>query len=270
MLGALDVYAQNNQACIVSPFILAGAMSPVTVTGTLTQVLCEVLAGAAFSQLVRPGAPIIFGTFAANISMQTGAPTFGTPEPALVLYGAAQLARRTGLPFRSGGALCGSKAPDAQAAYESNATIIPAVMGGVNFMLHSAGWMEGGLCASFEKLVLDVEMLQHMIAFLDPIATDENALAFEAMKDVPIGGHFFGTPHTLARYETAFYQPMVSDWQNYEAWELAGAKTATERATVLWQQALDEYEEPTLDPVRAEALDAYVATRKEAIGTGEP
>lgn len=265
MLGALDVYAQNNQACIVSPFILAGAMSPVTVTGTLTQVLCEVLAGAAFSQLVRPGAPVIFGTFAANISMQTGAPTFGTPEPALVLYGAAQLARRAGLPFRSGGALCGSKTPDAQAAYESNATIIPAVMGGVNFMLHAAGWLEGGLVSSYEKFVMDCDQLGMMHSFAKGIDISPEAQALDAIAEVGPGGHFLGCEHTQNNFKTAFYRSDIADNGSFEQWEMEGSRDTATRANLLWKKMLAEYEPPALDPGIDEALQDFVRTKKAAV-----
>jgi trimethylamine--corrinoid protein Co-methyltransferase len=265
MLGALDVYAQNNQACIVSPFILAGAMSPVTVTGTLTQVLCEVLAGAAFAQLVRPGAPIIFGTFAANISMQTGAPTFGTPEPALVLYGAAQLARRTGLPFRSGGALCGSKVPDAQAAYESNATIIPAVMGGVNFMLHAAGWLEGGLVSSYEKFVMDCDQLGMMHSFAKGIDTSPEAQALDAIAEVGPGGHFLGCDHTQNNFKTAFYRSEVADNGSFEQWEIEGSRDTYQRANTMWKKTLADYEAPELDPGIDESLRDFVAQKKAAV-----
>lgn len=262
MLGALDVYAQNNQACIVSPFILAGAMSPTTVTATLTQVLCEVMAGSAFAQLVRPGAPVIFGTFAANISMQTGAPTFGTPEPALVLYGAAQLARRFNMPFRSGGALCGSKSVDAQAAYETNATIIPAVMGGVNFMLHSAGWLEGGLVASYEKFILDCDQLGMMHTFAKGIDLSENAQGMDAMREVGPGGHFLGCAHTQANFQTAFYQSTTTDNGSFEQWEVEGKKDSAQRANAIWKRMLEEYVPPPLDEEKDVALQAYMAERK--------
>ncbi len=262
MLGALDVYASNMQACIVSPFILAGAMSPTTVTATLTQVLAEVLAGAAFSQLVRPGAPIIFGTFAANISMQTGAPTFGTPEPALVLYGAAQMARRYGLPFRSGGALCGSKSVDAQAAYETNATLIPAVMGGVNFMLHSAGWLEGGLVASYEKFILDCDQLGMLHSFAKGVDLSENGQAMDALREVGPGGHFLGCAHTQANFKTAFYQSTTTDNGSFEQWEMEGKKDSAQRANAIWKKQLADYVAPPLDPAIDQALQDYMAERK--------
>jgi trimethylamine--corrinoid protein Co-methyltransferase len=235
------------------------------VTGTLTQVLCEVLAGAAFAQLVRPGAPIIFGTFAANISMQTGAPTFGTPEPALVLYGAAQLARRTGLPFRSGGALCGSKVPDAQAAYESNATIIPAVMGGVNFMLHAAGWMEGGLVSSYEKFVMDCDQLGMMHSFANGVDVSPEAQALDAIAEVGPGGHFLGCDHTQNNFKTAFYRSEVADNGSFEQWEIEGSRDTYQRANTMWKKTLADYEAPELDPGIDESLRDFVAQKKAAV-----
>ncbi|TJX58594.1 MAG: trimethylamine methyltransferase, partial [Mesorhizobium sp.] len=244
MLGALKVYSRHNQACIVTPFILAGAMSPVTVAGTLTQVLAEVLAGASFTQLIRPGAPVLFGTFASSISMQSGAPTFGTPEPSLVSYGAAQLARRLGLPFRTGGSLCASKVPDAQAAYESANTLNSTILAGTNFVLHSAGWLEGGLRCSYEKTILDIDLLQMVAEFLTPLDLSEDALGFDAIQSVGPGGHFFGTQHTQDRYKTAFYSPILSDWRNFESWTEAGSPTALEKANRVWKERLASYEEP--------------------------
>ena len=263
MVGALKVYARHNQACVLSPFILSGAMSPVTVAGTLTQILAEVLAGASFTQLIRKGAPVLFGTFAASISMQSGAPTFGTPEPSLVSYGAAQLARRLGLPFRTGGSLCASKVPDAQAAYESANTLNSTILAGTNFVLHSAGWLEGGLTASYEKLIIDAELLQMMAAYLEPIVVDEATLALDAIAEVGPGGHFFGSPHTIERYESAFYTPLVSDWRNFESWTEAGAVDATERAHRIWRRLLADYERPPLDAAIDEQLTEFVAKRKE-------
>lgn len=206
MLGAAKVYARNNQACIVSPFILSGAMSAVTVGATLTQILAEAMAGIAFTQLCRPGAPVLFGTFASSISMQSGAPTFGTPEPAMVLYGAAQLARRLGVPFRSGGSLCGSKVVDAQAAYESAQTITPTLLAGTNFVLHSAGWLEGGLVSSYEKFVMDCDQLGMMQSMAAGVDMSENGQGLSAIREVGPGNHFLGCAHTQANFETAFYR----------------------------------------------------------------
>ena len=244
MLGAAKVYARNNQACVVSPFILAGAMSPVTTAATLTQILAEVMAGAAFTQLCRPGSPVLFGTFASSISMQSGAPTFGTPEPALVLYGAGQLARRLGIPFRSGGSLCGSKVPDAQAAYESAQTIKPTVLAGTNFVLHAAGWLEGGLVSSYEKFVMDCDQLGMMQALAAGVDVSKNGLGFEALQDVGPGNHFLGCEHTQANFETAFYRSSIADNNSYEQWLADGEMRSEDRARRLCQKMLDEYQAP--------------------------
>ncbi|MEO0620489.1 MAG: trimethylamine methyltransferase family protein [Pseudomonadota bacterium] len=270
MLGALKVYARANQACVVSPFILAGAMSPVTVTATLTQVLAEVLAGAAFSQLCRPGAPVVFGTFAASMSMQSGAPTFGTPEPAQVLYGAAQLARRVGIPFRSGGSLCGSKVPDAQAAHESAATLNPTVLAGVNFALHSAGWLEGGLCSSYEKFVIDADQCAMMQVFASGVDTSENAQGMDALRDVGGRGvddarHFLGTEHTQNNFEQAFYRSELTDNNSFEQWELEGAKRIEQRANARVRTQLENFEAPALDQGIDEALRDFISTRKSSM-----
>ena len=262
MLGAAKVYARNNQACIVSPFILAGAMSPVTVTGTLTQILAEVLAGAAFTQLVRPGAPVLFGTFAASISMQSGAPTFGTPEPSLVSYGAAQLARRLGLPFRTGGSLCGSKVPDAQAAQESCATLNSTVLAGTNFALHSAGWLEGGLVSSYEKFMIDVDQLGMMQKFAAGVDLSENGQALDAIREVGPGSHYLGCSHTQANFQTAFYRSPLTDNNSFEQWEMEGQKRIEERANTLCRQWLKSYEAPPIDVAVEEALRDFVARKK--------
>ena len=206
MLGAAEVYARNNQACIITPFILSGAMSPVTVAGTLTQVLAEVMAGTAFCQLARPGAPVMFGTFVSTLSMQSGAPTFGTPEAALAIYGAAQLARRMNMPFRTGGSLCASKVPDAQAAYESAQTLVPTMLAGTNFVLHAAGWLEGGLSASYEKFVMDFDQLGAMHVLAKGIDLSENGQAMEAFHQVEPGGHFLG----CAAYPGQFRDRLLS------------------------------------------------------------
>ena len=265
MLGALKTYARANQACICTPFILAGAMAPVTAAGVLAQTLAEAMAGMALAQLVRPGAPVVFGSFASSISMQSGAPTFGTPEPALVLYGAAQLTRRLGVPFRSGGSLCGAKIPDAQAAYESANTLIPTLMGGVNFVLHAAGWLEGGLATSYEKLVMDADQLGMMQVMAGGIDLSENAQALSALREVGPGSHFLGCGHTQANFETAFYRSSIADNNSFEQWQAEGSKDAAARANALWKQRLAAYEPPPLDPAVGEALDAFIAERKAAV-----
>ena len=262
MLGAATVYAENNQATVISPFLLAGAMSPVTVAGTLTQILAEALAGMAYTQLVRPGAPVVFGSFAAVVSMQSGAPTFGTPEPSLVLYGAGQLARRLGVPFRSGGGLCASKIPDAQAAYEAANTLQTAALGGVNFMLHTAGWLESGLAMGYEKFILDVDQANMIAVLLKGVDLSENGQALDALREVGPGSHFLGAAHTLANFETAFYRSSVADNNSFEQWQQDGSLDAAQRANRIWKQMLREYEQPPLDPAIDEALVEFIDRRK--------
>jgi trimethylamine--corrinoid protein Co-methyltransferase len=264
MLGALKVYARAGQACIVTPFILAGAMSPVTVAGTLTQVLAEVLAGTAFAQLVRPGAPVVFGCFASSISMQSGAPTFGTPEPSLVSYGASQLARRLGLPFRTGGSLCGAKIPDAQAAYESANTLNSTVMAGTNFVLHSAGWLEGGLAAGYEKFVMDCDQLAMQQRICEGVDLSENGQAMDAIREVGPGSHYLGCAHTQANFENAFYRSTIADNNSFEQWQAEGESRTDERANKLWKKWLAEYEAPALDEGVDEALQDFMTRKKEA------
>src|SRR3954468_4561212 len=230
MLGVARVYAQANQATLITPFILAGAMSPVTVAGTAAQPLAEALAGMAFVQLVRPGAPVILGSFASSISMQSGAPTFGTPEPALVLYVMAALARRLGVPFRSGGNLCASKVADAQAAYESAATFSPTILGGVNFVLHAAGWLEGGLSIGYEKFILDLDQCGMAAVFVGGVDLSENGQALDAIRENGPGMHFLGTAHTLANFESAFYRSETADNNSFEQWQEDGPKDAAQRA----------------------------------------
>lgn len=263
MLGALKVYARNNQAVITAPFILAGAMSPVSVAGTLAQTLAEAMSGIAFTQAVNPGAPVIFGSFASSMSMQTGAPTFGTPEPAKVLYACAKLARRLNVPFRSGGSLTGSKTPDAQSAYESTQTLIPTVMGGVNFVLHAGGWMEGGLVADYAKLLLDADQLTMMQDLVAGIDVSENGQAMDALRETGPGQHFLGSSHTQANFETAFWRSELADNTTYEQWSSEGSIESNERARKRVAEMLESYEPPALDPAKAEELRAYITTRME-------
>jgi len=265
MVGALKVYARANQATVVSPFILSGAMSAVTVVGTLTQILAEASVGMAFAQLCRPGAPVVFGTFASSISMQSGAPTFGTPEPAHVLFGAAQLARRLGVPFRSGGGLCASKVTDAQAAHETANTLWPALLGGVNFMLHAAGWLEGGLVSSYEKFIIDADQLTMFQRFSEGVDFSENGQGLSAIREVGPGSHFLGCAHTQANFETAFWRSTIADNNSFEQWRDDGGKDATQRANETWKRMLREYEAPALDPALDEALQAFMAKRKEVL-----
>jgi trimethylamine---corrinoid protein Co-methyltransferase len=265
MLGALKVYARHNQACIVTPFILAGAMSPVTVAGTLTQILAEVLAGASLTQLIRPGAPVLFGTFASSISMQSGAPTFGTPEPSLVSYGAAQLARRAGLPFRTGGSLCASKIADAQAAYESANTLNSTLLAGTNFVLHAAGWLEGGLSSGYEKFMMDIDQLGMAQKMAEGVDLSENGQAMEAIRQVGPGSHYLGCDHTQANFQTAFYRSSIADNNSYEQWLAEGEKTAAQRANELCRRWLESYEAPALDPGLDDGLKDFIAKKKESM-----
>ncbi len=261
MLGALKVYARAGQGCVISPFILSGAMSPVSVAGTLTQILAEAMSGIAFTQAVNPGAPVIFGSFASSISMQTGAPTFGTPEPAKVLYGAAKLARRLNVPFRSGGSFTASKTADAQAAYESAHTLLPTVLGGVNFALHAAGWMEGGLVADYAKLLLDADQLTMMDSMAAGIDISENGLALDALRETGPGQHFLGSSHTQANFETAFWRSSLADNTTFEQWESEGRIESEQRARNRAIKMLNEYQPPEIDPAIDAGLRDYIATR---------
>src|SRR3989441_10147048 len=244
MLGAARAYAEANQATLLTPFILAGAMAPVTAAAVCAQTLAEALGGMTLVQLVRPGAPVVLGSFASSMSMQSGAPTFGTPEPALVLYAMAALARRLGVPFRSGGSLCASKIPDAQAAYESAATLIPTCLGGVNFVLHTAGWLEGGLAMGYEKFVMDTDQAGMMGVFVKGIDLSENGQALDAIRANGPGQHFLGSAHTLANFETAFYRSEVADNNSFEQWQEDGSFDAAQRANAIWKRMLAEYEAP--------------------------
>ena len=269
MSDGLIAMAEHNQPVAVTPFTLMGAMTPVTLPAALAQQNAEALFGVALTQLVNPGAPVMYGSFTSNVDMKSGAPAFGTPENTKANIIGGQLARRYAIPYRTSNANA-SNAVDLQATYETMMSSWGAVLGGANIVYHAAGWLEGGLTASYEKFILDVEIIQNMIEFMKPMKFDADELGLETIKSVPTGGHFFGTDHTMARYETAFYSPILSDWTNYEAWEAAGAKTALNRATDLWQQALREYEEPIMPEDRKEALDEYVTRRRAEIGFDEP
>jgi trimethylamine---corrinoid protein Co-methyltransferase len=264
MMGALEVYAKANQAAIISPFIVGGAMAPVSVAGTLTQVLAEVLVGVAYSQLVRPGAPVIAGTFVTSIDMNSGAPTFGTPEASNVTYGMGQLARRLGLPYRSAGAFCGSKLPDAQAAYESANSLNMGLLSGVNFMLHAAGWLEGGLVASFEKFVMDADQLGILHHIAKGVDMSENAQAMDAIREVGPGGHYLGCAHTQANFKDAFWRTGLLDYKPFEQWADEGQRDTVALASAKVERMLSEYQAPPLDDAVREALDAYVAEKKAA------
>ena len=265
MMGALEVYAAANQACIVSPFIVGGAMAPVSVAGTLTQVLAEVLAGVAYSQLIRPGAPVIFGAFVTSIDMNSGAPTFGTPEASQITYGAGQLARRLGLPYRSAGSFCGSKLPDAQAAYETANSLQTGLLSGVNFMLHSCGWLEGGLVSSYEKFVMDADQLGILHHLAKPVDISENGQAMDAINEVGPGGHYLGCAHTQANFKSAFWRSEVLDYKPFETWADEGSRDTQALAQDRVKTLLNAYQAPAIDPGVNEALSDYVRTKKDSM-----
>ncbi len=265
MMGALEVYARAGQATIISPFIVGGAMAPVSVAGTLSQVLAEVLAGVAYSQLIRPGAPVIFGAFVTSIDMNSGAPTFGTPEAAKITYGAGQLARRLNLPYRSGGSFCASKLPDAQAAYESANSLNVALLAGVNFMLHACGWLEGGLVSSFEKFVMDADQLGILHHLAQGIDMSENGQAMDAIREVGPGGHFLGCAHTQANFKDAFWRSDLLDYKPFETWDEEGARDTQALAELRVAKLLGDYQQPALDIAVKEALQDYVARKKDSV-----
>jgi trimethylamine--corrinoid protein Co-methyltransferase len=266
MLDALHVYAKANQAMVITPFLLMGAMSPVSVPSTLAQQVGEALAGIALVQTIRPGCPVVFGSFLSNTDMQSGSPSFGTPESAVGLLCTGQIARHYGLPFRGGGGLTSSQAVDAQAAYESAMTLWPTFLAGTNFVMHSAGWLESGLVSCFEKFIVDVELLRMLHAVFEPLKIDEETLAYGAHQEVGQGGHFLGAAHTLERFRECFYRPLLSSTENYERWTRNGGKDAATRATDIWKKTLEEYEEPAMDPGLKEDLKAYVDRRRTELG----
>ena len=268
MAEGMTAYAKAGQPVTITPFTLAGAMSPATIAGALAQQNAEALGVIAIAQCIRPGTPVIYGGFTSNVDMKSGAPAFGTPEYAKAVLAGCQLARRYKIPYRTSN-VNASNAVDAQAAYESEMSLWAAVTGQAHLLYQGAGWLEGGLVASFEKLILDAEMIQGMAEFLIPIDVSDDTIGIEAMRDVGPGGHFFGTRHTLERYETVFYDPLLSDWRNYESWREAGAPDAATRAHRIWKQLLADYTEPPLDPAVREELDAFIAKRKEEGGARE-
>lgn len=261
MAQGIIAFAEAGQMVLMTPFTLAGAMAPITIPGALTQAHAEALACVALSQAVRPGTPVVYGCFTSNVDMKSGSPAFGTPEFVKSALGAGQLARRAGLPFRATNATA-SNAPDAQAVYEAQMSTWGALMGGANLLYHGAGWLEGGLTISKEKFILDVEMLQTFAEIFAPVPFSQEELGLEDVAAVGPGGHFFAAPMTMARYDHAFYTPLVSDWRNYGQWAEDGARTATERASAIWKRTIAEYQEPVLDPARAEAIHAFVARRR--------
>jgi len=262
---AAQVYCGANQGLVVVPFILGGAMGPVTTAASIAQAFAEAMMVGAFTQLIRPGAPFIMGNFLSSMSLRTGAPTFGMPEPVMSNMVIGQLARRLGVPLRCGGALTASKLPDAQAAYESADSMLSTALGGANFVLHAAGWLEGGLCTGYEKLVLDADRLGAYQVMLSGLTIDDNAIARDAYREVEPAGHFLGCAHTMANYETAYYEAVLSDSNNVEQWEEAGSIDAAQRAYDRWNQILRDYEAPPLDAAKDEALLEYIAKRKNEI-----
>jgi trimethylamine---corrinoid protein Co-methyltransferase len=265
MTDGIITFARHGQLMIVTPFTLAGAMAPVTIPGALTLAHAEALFGITLSQTVRPGAPVMYGSFTSNVDMKSGSPAFGTPEYAKAAFGAGQLARRIGVPWRCSSATA-SNAPDAQAAYEAQMSLWGALFGGCHFVLHAAGWLEGGLTASFEKFILDVEMLQMFAELFQPVAASADEIGIEAVAEVGPGGHFFAAAHTMQRYRDAFYMPLISDWRNYGAWVEAGGKTATERAGAVWRATLGAFQPPPLDPAVQEALNSFAERRRREGG----
>ncbi|MEM7749317.1 MAG: trimethylamine methyltransferase family protein [Pseudomonadota bacterium] len=262
---AIQAYCGAGQGIVVVPFILSGAMGPVSTFASVAQALAEAMLCCAYAQLIRPGAPFVLGNFLSSMSLKSGAPTFGMPEPVVSNYVVGQLARRLGLPLRCGGSLTASKIPDAQAAYESADSMHSTAMAGANFVLHSAGWLEGGLCAGYEKLVMDADRLGAYQVMLGGLPTDANAQARDAYHEVEPAGHFLGSSHTMANYQTAFYEAALSDSENVESWEEAGSKDMLRRAYERWNELLRDYEAPAIDPSVDEALQAYVAMRKEQL-----
>src|SRR3954468_12071459 len=266
MLEAQFEYSSANQAVVLTPFILMGAMSPVTIPAALVQQMAEALTGITLSQLIRPGCPVIFGSFLSNIDMQSGSPTFGTPESGIGLLCTGQIARHFGLPFRTGGGLTSSQVPDAQAGYEALMTLLPTFLAGANWVMHSAGWLEGGLVAGFEKFIIDVELVQMLQHEFTPLEVDEASMAFDAHQEVGHGGHFLGAQHTMERFRTCFYRPMLSSSENYERWMRNGAKDTAARAGDIYRKKLEEYEQPALDDAVREELEAYVVRRRAELG----
>jgi trimethylamine--corrinoid protein Co-methyltransferase len=266
MLSALVEYARAGQAVIVTPFLLMGAMSPVSIPATLAQQMAEALAGIALVQLIRPGSPVIFGSFLSNTDMQSGSPSFGTPESAIGLFCTGQIARSFGLPWRSGGGLNSSQTVDAQSAYESLMTMLPTFLAGANFVLHSAGWLEAGLVSCYEKFIVDIEILRQLRHEFTPLEIDEESLAFGAHEEVGPGGHFLGAAHTLERFRECFYRPLLSSTENFERWQNKGGRDAAARAAEIWRKTLEEYEEPALDPAIRQELEAFVSRRRTELG----
>ena len=267
MLDALLAYAAAGQPVIVTPFLLMGAMSPVSIPSALVQQTAEALAGVALTQLVRPGTPVVLGSFLSHTDMQSGSPGFGGPEAAIGLFCSGQIARRLGLPWRSGGgALTSSQLPDAQSAYEGLNTMLPAFLAGANFVMHTAGWLESGLVSCYEKFVVDLEIVRTLREEFTPLEVDEASLAYGAHQEVGHGGHFLGAEHTLERFRDCFYRPLLSSTENFERWKRNGGNDSAERATAIWQEALNRYEQPPMDAALRDELEAYVTRRRAELG----
>ena len=266
MLDAQFVYSAANQPVVLTPFILMGAMSPVTIPAALVQQITEALSGIALSQLIRPGSPVVFGSFLSNIDMQSGSPTFGTPESGIGLLCTGQIARHFGLPFRTGGGLTSSQVPDAQAGYEALMTMMPTFLAGTNWVMHSAGWLEGGLVAGFEKFMIDLEIVQMLQHEFTPLEIDDASLAYDAHEEAGHGGHFLGTMHTMERFRDCFYRPMLSSSENYERWMRNGSMDTAARAGKLYQAKLEAYEAPAIDEGVRTQLAEYVVRRRAELG----
>jgi trimethylamine--corrinoid protein Co-methyltransferase len=266
MLAAMLEYVKANQAVVISPFLLMGAMSPVSLPATLVQQVAEALAGIALAQTIRPGAPVVFGSFLSNTDMQSGSPSFGTPESGLGVLCTGQIARRFGLPWRGGGGLNASQTVDAQAAYESLMTLLPTFLAGTNFVMHAAGWLEGGLVSCYEKFIVDVELLRELRHEFTPLEIDEASLAFDAHTEVGPGGHFLGAAHTLERFRECFYRPLLSSTENFDRWSKRGARDTTARASEIWRQTLEDYEQPPLDDAVRTELEEFVVRRRAELG----
>src|SRR6476469_3986191 len=266
MLDAQFEYCAANQPVVLTPFLLMGAMSPVTIPAALTQQLAEALSGIALAQLIRPGAPVIFGSFLSNIDMQSGSPAFGTPESAIGLLCTGQLARHYGLPFRTGGGLNSSQTADAQSAYEALMTLLPTFLAGTNFVMHAAGWLEGGLVSCYEKFIIDIELLRELQVEFTPLEITEESLAFGAHTEVGHGGHFLGAEHTMERFRDCFQRPWLSSTSNFERWLKQGGKDTAARAGEIWRKKLESFEAPPLDDAIRAELDDFVTRRRRELG----
>jgi trimethylamine--corrinoid protein Co-methyltransferase len=266
MLAAMFEYVRAGQPVVITPFLLMGAMSPVSIPASLVQQMAEGLAGIALAQLLRPGAPVIFGSFLSNTDMQSGSPSFGTPESAIGLLCTGQIARHFGLPWRSGGGFTSSQTVDAQASYEAMMTMLPTFLAGTNWVMHSAGWLESGLVSCYEKFVVDIEILRMLKEEFTPLEIDEESLAFGAHTEVGAGGHFLGAEHTLERFRDCFYRPLLSSTENFERWKRLGERDANARAGEIWRAKIEAYEPPPIDPGVREQLAEYVARRRTELG----